>query len=61
MSKKNKIYWLDGVTEKSVKSLVADENSKYRCFNTLNGAGLAQKRYLAKTNQEKAIKLDLDD
>lgn len=30
MSKKNKIYWLEGVTEKNVKSLLSDENSKYR-------------------------------
>ena len=30
MSKKNKIYWLEGVTEKGVKSLLSDENSKYR-------------------------------
>ena len=30
MSKKNKIYWLEGVTEKGVKSLLTDENSKYR-------------------------------
>ena len=27
---KNKIYWLEGVTEKGVKSLLTDENSKYR-------------------------------
>jgi amino acid transporter len=30
MSKKNKIYWFEGVTEKGVKSLLIDENSKYR-------------------------------
>jgi len=30
MSKKNKIYWFEGVTEKGVKSLLNDENSKYR-------------------------------
>ena len=30
MSKKNKIYWLEGVTEKGVKSLLSDENSRYR-------------------------------
>ena len=29
MSKKNKIYWFEGVTEKGVKSLLADENSKF--------------------------------
>jgi hypothetical protein len=29
MSKKNKIYWLEGVTEKGVKSLLNDENSKF--------------------------------
>ena len=27
---KNKIYWLEGVTEKGVKSLLTDENSKYK-------------------------------
>ncbi len=27
---KNKIYWFEGVTEKGVKSLMTDENSKYR-------------------------------
>ena len=27
---KNKIYWLEGVTEKGVKSLLNEENSKYR-------------------------------
>jgi amino acid transporter len=30
MLKKNKIYWFEGVTEKGVKSLLTDENSKYR-------------------------------
>jgi hypothetical protein len=30
MSKKNKIYWLEGVTEKGVKDLLNIENSKYR-------------------------------
>ena len=29
MSKKNKFYWFEGVTEKGVKSLLTDENSKY--------------------------------
>jgi hypothetical protein len=29
MSSKNKIYWLEGVTEKQVKSLLNDENSKF--------------------------------
>ncbi len=29
MSKKNKIYWLEGVTEKGVKSLLNDENSRF--------------------------------
>ena len=29
MSKKNKIYWIEGVTEKGVKSLLTDENSKF--------------------------------
>ena len=29
MSNKNKIYWLEGVTEKGVKSLLNDENSKF--------------------------------
>ena len=29
MSKKNKIYWLEGVTEQGVKSLLNDENSKF--------------------------------
>jgi amino acid transporter len=27
---KNKIYWFEGVTEKGVKDLLTDENSKYR-------------------------------
>jgi len=30
MSKKNKIYWFEGVTEKGVKSLLNDEDSKFR-------------------------------
>ena len=30
MSKKNKFYWFEGVTEKGVKALLNDENSKYR-------------------------------
>jgi hypothetical protein len=30
MSKKNKIYWFDGVTEKGVKDLLNNENSKFR-------------------------------
>jgi MFS family permease len=30
MSKKNKIYWFEGVTEKGVKSRLTDENSKFR-------------------------------
>ena len=30
MSKKNKIYWFEGVTEKGVKSLLTDENSTFR-------------------------------
>jgi hypothetical protein len=30
MSKKNKIYWIEGVTEKGVKDLLNNENSKYR-------------------------------
>ena len=29
MSKKNKIYWFEGVTEKGVKSLLTDDNSKF--------------------------------
>ena len=29
MSNKNKIYWLEGVTEKGVKSLLNDENSRF--------------------------------
>jgi hypothetical protein len=28
--KNNKIYWFEGVTEKGVKSLLTDENSKFR-------------------------------
>jgi hypothetical protein len=30
MPKKNKIYWFEGVTEKGVKALLNDENSKFR-------------------------------
>ncbi len=30
MTKKNKIYWFEGVTEKGVKSLLNEENSKFR-------------------------------
>ena len=30
MSKKNKIYWFEGVTEKSVKDLLNNDNSKFR-------------------------------
>jgi O-antigen/teichoic acid export membrane protein len=30
MSKKNKIYWLEGVTEKGVKDLLNNDNSKFR-------------------------------
>jgi hypothetical protein len=30
MSKKNKIFWFEGVTEKGVKSLLNDESSKFR-------------------------------
>jgi hypothetical protein len=30
MLKKNKIYWFEGVTEKGVKALLNDENSKFR-------------------------------
>jgi hypothetical protein len=30
MTKKNKFYWFEGVTEKGVKSLLNDQNSKYR-------------------------------
>jgi hypothetical protein len=29
-SSKNKIYWFEGVTEKGVRSLLTDENSKFR-------------------------------
>jgi len=29
MPRKNKIYWFEGVTEKGVKSLLNDENSKF--------------------------------
>jgi hypothetical protein len=34
MSKKNKYYWFEGVTEKGVKSLLNDQNSKYRWLRT---------------------------
>ena len=30
MTKKNKIYWFEGVTKKGVEALLNDENSKYR-------------------------------
>jgi hypothetical protein len=30
MSKKNKIYWFEGVTKKGVEALLNDENSKFR-------------------------------
>jgi hypothetical protein len=30
MSKKNKIYWFEGVTEKGVKSLLNEEDSKFK-------------------------------
>ena len=30
MSKKNKIYWFEGVTEKGVKELLNNDNSKFR-------------------------------
>jgi len=30
MSKRNKIYWFEGVTEKGVKSLLNNENSSYK-------------------------------
>jgi len=30
MSKSNRFYWFEGVTEKGVKSLLNDQNSKYR-------------------------------
>jgi hypothetical protein len=30
VSRKNKIYWFEGVTEKGVKALLNDENSKFR-------------------------------
>ena len=30
MSKKNKFYWFEGVTEKGVKALLSDENPKFR-------------------------------
>ena len=34
MSKKNKFYWFEGVTEKGVKSLLNDQNSRYRWLRT---------------------------
>jgi hypothetical protein len=34
MSKKNKFYWFEGVTEKGVTSLLNDQNSKYRWLRT---------------------------
>ena len=34
MSKKNKIYWFEGVTEKGVKALLSDENSMYKWLRT---------------------------
>jgi hypothetical protein len=34
MSKKNKFYWFEGVSEKGVKSLLNDQNSKYRWLRT---------------------------
>jgi len=30
MTKKNKIYWFEGVTEKGVRALLTDENSKFK-------------------------------
>ena len=30
MSKKNKFYWFEGVTEKGVNALLSDENPKFR-------------------------------
>ena len=30
MSKKNKIYWSLGVTEKETRALLTDENSKFK-------------------------------
>jgi hypothetical protein len=30
MSKKNKIYWLEGVTEKGTRALLTDENSNFK-------------------------------
>jgi hypothetical protein len=30
MTKKNKFYWFEGVTEKGVKALLNDENSNFR-------------------------------
>ncbi len=34
MSKKNKIYWFEGVTEKGVKDLLNNDNSKFRWLRT---------------------------
>jgi len=34
MSKKNKIYWFEGVTKKGVEALLNDENSKYRLLRS---------------------------
>ena len=34
MSKKNKFYWFEGVTEKGVKSLLNDQDSKYGWLRT---------------------------
>ena len=34
MSKKNKFYWFEGVTEKGVNALLSDENPKFRWLRT---------------------------
>ena len=34
MSKKNKFYWFEGVTEKGVGALLSDENPKFRWLRT---------------------------
>jgi hypothetical protein len=34
MSKKNKFYWFEGVTEKGVKAHLSDENSMYKWLRT---------------------------
>jgi hypothetical protein len=34
MSKKNKFYWFEGVTEKGVSALLSDENPKFRWLRT---------------------------